>query len=284
MASAKGTKQAKIVVVYTRVSTGDQAREGLSLVGQADRGKALAAAHFPGHQVEVVQDIGSGTSDRRPGYRSMMAAVAGGRVLGIVVVDLDRLARNVGDAVKLLDALQARGVALVAQGQGLDTSSPMGRLFAVQILAFAEFESRMISRRVLASQAVGRALGRKGPGLRPWGWRIQEDGTLARDPDEQRGIDLASNERLRGSAWERIAQLLNDAGFRPVKAAKWSKASARSATMAALDRRQVESRAGSAVAQSGAIANPVHSRGKVAVQPLPAADPTQAGEIGAGKG
>jgi DNA invertase Pin-like site-specific DNA recombinase len=61
------------IAAYIRVSTGRQAEEGMSLVGQLEQIKAFAERG--GHQiVEVYEEAGaSATDDRRPQFQRMIA-------------------------------------------------------------------------------------------------------------------------------------------------------------------------------------------------------------------
>jgi DNA invertase Pin-like site-specific DNA recombinase len=64
----------------------------------------------------------------------------------------------------LLDDWQSRGIAFVTLGEGIDTSTPAGRLVAGVLASIAEFERARIVERVRAGlarrAAQGKALGR----------------------------------------------------------------------------------------------------------------------------
>lgn len=65
----------------------------------------------------------------------------------------------------LLDELHALGVAFVTLGEGIDATTPAGRLQLHVLAAIAEFERARVGERVRASlaraKAQGRALGRR---------------------------------------------------------------------------------------------------------------------------
>lgn len=84
----------------------------------------------------------------------------------LVVTKLDRLGRSVRNLIDLSDALQARGVGLRVLDQGIDTTTPVGRMFFHVLAAIAEFEAALISERTRDGLAAARARGRKG-GRRP---------------------------------------------------------------------------------------------------------------------
>lgn len=59
----------------------------------------------------------------------------------------------------LLDDWQSRGVAFVTMGEGIDTSTPAGRLVAGVLASIAEFERARIQERIMAGLARARAQG-----------------------------------------------------------------------------------------------------------------------------
>lgn len=52
------------------------------------------------------------------------------KVQAVVCWRLDRLGRNLRHLVMLLDDWQSRGIAFVTMGEGIDASTPAGRLVA----------------------------------------------------------------------------------------------------------------------------------------------------------
>jgi DNA invertase Pin-like site-specific DNA recombinase len=63
---------------------------------------------------------------------------------------LDRLGRNLKHLITLLDELQALGVAFVSLAEGIDATTPAGKLQMPILGAIAEFERERIRERVLA--------------------------------------------------------------------------------------------------------------------------------------
>src|SRR5215211_7589155 len=73
---------------------------------------------------------------------------------------LDRLGRNLRHLILLLDELSAVGVAFVSLAEGIDATTPAGRLQLHILGAIAEFERARIQERVRAGLARVRAQGR----------------------------------------------------------------------------------------------------------------------------
>ncbi|MDQ2709243.1 MAG: recombinase family protein [Actinomycetota bacterium] len=131
-----------------RVSTRDQHPEA-----QHD---ALAAAGCD----QIFVDKASGKLARRPGLdKALLVAREGDQ---LVVTKLDRLGRSLEHLIELSKELQSRGVDLVVLDQGIDTSTPVGRLFYSIIGAIAEFEHALMSERTRDGLAAARARGRTG--------------------------------------------------------------------------------------------------------------------------
>ena len=79
-----------------------------------------------------------------------------------MVTKLDRLGRSLEHLIDLSTDLQARGVDLVAPGQGIDTSTAVGPMFFHILGAIAEFEHALMSERTMDGLAAARARGRTG--------------------------------------------------------------------------------------------------------------------------
>jgi len=138
---------------YARVSTTDQ-----NLDAQRDK---LAAAGCE----RVFADHGvSGKLASRPEWDAALAYLRKGDAL--VITKLDRAGRSVADLVALVNRLDAMGVDLVVIDQGLDTTTPNGKLLFHIMAAVAEFERGLISERTKDGLNAARARGRKG-GRRP---------------------------------------------------------------------------------------------------------------------
>jgi DNA invertase Pin-like site-specific DNA recombinase len=136
------------VVGYARVSTREQHAEP-----QTD---ALTAAGCE----RTFVDHASGALAQRPALDEALRYLRSGDTL--VVTKLDRLGRSVRNLKAVADELQARGVGLRALSQGIDTTTPGGRLFFHLLAAIAEFEHDLIVERTQDGLAAARARGRKG--------------------------------------------------------------------------------------------------------------------------
>ena len=112
-------------------------------------------------------DTFTGKTMDRPGWNELDEAIRSGQVSQIVVWRLDRLGRTTSGVTALFDELRARKINLVSIKDGLDLSTPAGRLMANVLASVAQYDNEIRAERVLAGQAVARARGIKWGGSKP---------------------------------------------------------------------------------------------------------------------
>lgn len=125
--------------------------------------------HAAGCEGEVVwyRDQFSGTTMDRPGWSKLEAAIRAGKIGTVVVWRLDRLGRTAKGLTALFEDLIARKVNLVSLKDGVDLSTPAGRLMANVLASVAQYETEVRRERVLAGQAVAAAKGKRWGGSKP---------------------------------------------------------------------------------------------------------------------
>ncbi len=130
---------------YARVSTDEQAREGVSLDAQVARTRAYAQAKEL-ELLDVLTDDGiSGKTLERPALRELIQRCEHGEVGHVVVVKLDRLTRHTRDLLALVDDLfLARHIELHSVAESLDTSTPHGRFVLTLFGGLAQMERELI--------------------------------------------------------------------------------------------------------------------------------------------
>ena len=151
----------KRVALYCRVST-----DGQTVENQTRELEAVAMRH--GWEiVETFTDKGiSGAKgrDSRPGFNALHKAIARKEVDMVAAWSVDRLGRSLQDLVAFLGELHSKGVDLYLHQQGIDTTTPAGKMMFQMMGVFAEFERTMIQERIHAglrrAKASGKTLGR----------------------------------------------------------------------------------------------------------------------------
>ncbi|MPY47184.1 recombinase family protein [Streptomyces acidicola] len=108
----------------------------------------------------VFVDKASGKLASRPELdKALIAAREGDE---FVITKLDRLGRSLKNLIELSEQLEKKGVNLVVLSQGIDTSTPAGRMFFHILGAIAEFERSLIVERTRDGLEAARARGRVG--------------------------------------------------------------------------------------------------------------------------
>jgi DNA invertase Pin-like site-specific DNA recombinase len=134
-------------VGYVRVSTITQTLD--------QQKAALEAAGV----TKTFSDTMSGARDDRPGLAALMEYVREGDT--VVVWKLDRLGRNTLHILETVKALTERGVTLVSVTDGIDSSTPAGRMMIGVLGSLAEYERELIKERTALKRQASRASGTK---------------------------------------------------------------------------------------------------------------------------
>jgi len=150
--------------IYARVSTSEQTADNQLLeLRRYVKARGWTAVEYTDTGV-------SGARDRRPALDRMITDARRRRFDVLVCWRLDRLGRNLKHLITLLDDLQALGVAFVSLAEGIDATTPAGKLQLHILGAIAEFERERIRERVMAglqrARTQGRRLGRPRPAFR----------------------------------------------------------------------------------------------------------------------
>ena len=194
-------------VGYIRVSTEDQAREGISLDAQNAKIEAYAAINSL-ELLEIIRDGGaSGKSLDREGIVRLLDLVESGKVEAVIVYKLDRLSRRTLDTLSLLENFERKGIAFHSISERVDTKSATGRFFLTILSAIAQMERDMIAERTKDALAHKKQKG-EWTGRVPFGFRL-ENNRLVEDPDQIRVIQKAKRLRRSGKSLREISETLN---------------------------------------------------------------------------
>ena len=151
MAAAQSHRAA----IYARVSTLDQTAENqLTELRQYIKVRGWTAQ-------EYVDEGVSGSTDRRSALDKLLSDAKRRRFDVLVCWRLDRLGRNLRHLILFLEELNALGVAFVSLAEGIDATTPAGRLQMHILGAIAEFERARIAERVRLGLARVKANGQK---------------------------------------------------------------------------------------------------------------------------
>ena len=137
-------------------------------------------------------DVGvSGAKERRPQLDQLLVACRKRRFDAVVVYRYDRFARSLRQLVNALAEFDALGIQFVSLHEGVDTSTPNGRLVFGIFASIAEFERELIRDRVRSGIAAARARGRR----------------LGR-PRRQVDVSRVAELRAEGLSWREVGRAL----------------------------------------------------------------------------
>ena len=140
----------KIVAIYTRVSTTDQAREGHSLEEQEKRLRALAEAKgYNVYKTYIDAGISGKSTENRPAYQQMMKDMRKGKINIILAFKMDRLSRSIVDFETFFNEIKKYNCGIEFLQDNIDTTGAAGMMFARILEVFAQFERELIQERTL---------------------------------------------------------------------------------------------------------------------------------------
>jgi site-specific DNA recombinase len=161
--SAKGKLRLRCAV-YTRKSS----EEGLeqefnSLDAQREACEAFIASqrHEGWMLLRDRDDDGgfSGGTMERPALQRLLADIAAKRIDVVIVYNVDRLTRALGDFARIVELFDRHNVSFVSVTQAFNTTSSMGRLTLNVLLSFAQFEREVTGERIRDKIAASKKKG-----------------------------------------------------------------------------------------------------------------------------
>ena len=210
-------------VCYIRVSTAEQAVNGVSLEAQEE--KLVAYCKMYGLEIiKIIKEEGTATKPLRDrvGGKELMELVNSRKVNNVVALKLDRLFRNAEDALHVTNDWDSKGVTLHLVdmgGQAINTKTAIGRFFLSLMAGFAELERNMIAER------TAMALNHKKRNLEPYAptplGYVRVNDTLEKDEKEWEIVNLIFQLRSQGLTYADIANELNRMGIQGKRGGKW---------------------------------------------------------------
>ena len=158
------------VAIYARVSSRQQDT-------RSQEADLRRWAKTQTEEVRWYRDTATGRKMDRPGWNRLTRDISKGKVKRVVCWRLDRLGRTASGLSALFQDWLGRGVTLISLRDGLDLSTPSGRLMAHVLASVAQYENEVRVERVMAGQARARAAGVS--------WGGSERGRRIKVTDEQ---------------------------------------------------------------------------------------------------
>ena len=160
--------------LYTRVSTDEQARHGLSLDAQLETLKQYAKENGL-HIAGIYSDEGISARKsykKRPAVIRLLGDCGAGKIDVILFIKLDRWFRNIADFYEVQSQLDKCGVQWIATEEEYDTTTANGRLHLNIKLSIAQDEADRTSERIRFVFDAKKKRGEAITGSLPVGYKI----------------------------------------------------------------------------------------------------------------
>ncbi|MGG1267946.1 recombinase family protein [Brevibacillus laterosporus] len=212
------------VAIYIRVSTDEQAKEGISLEEQQERLVAYCKANGWKDYTLYIDDGYSAKTTARPEFQRMMGDIRAKRIEIVVTTKIDRLTRRLIDLLSFIEELDKYDCHFKSSTESFDTSTPVGRMVLQLLGVFAEFERERNAERVkdnmvhmakFMDQRKGKAISRA-----CYGYDIV-DKTYVVNPQEAEVVQQMAEMVLQGIGSRRIAASLNERGIPTKSGSQW---------------------------------------------------------------
>lgn len=209
------------VVIYTRVSTEDQVREGYSLQAQERTLREFADKNdFEVVGLYVDEGI-SGRSIKKRKELSQLLQDAEKKKFDLVLIyKLDRLSRTVRDAYTIIDTLVKNDIGVLSYSEKhINFSNAQQRAMFGMSMVFAQLEVEQISERVIFGMQEAAKSG-KAMFDTPYGYR-NNNGVIEIVPEEAEIVKEMFSLYKEGLGFNSIAKRFNTRGIKPPKGDFW---------------------------------------------------------------
>ena len=201
----KGGADMKQVIGYLRQSTMKQQ----SLAAQKQAIEAIAEKHHIQH-INFYSDKQSGRKDNRSGYRQITQLIQQGQCDILCCYRLNRLHRNLKNALKLIKLCQTYHVHILSVHDGyFDMDQAFDRLKLNIFISLAELESDNIGEQVRNGLQEKAKQGRLITTHAPFGYEYH-NGTFIINQNESPTVKAVFNYNIKGHGYKKIAQLLEE--------------------------------------------------------------------------
>lgn len=179
---------------------------------------------------EFIVEGESGRKERRESIEKAIQLLKEGKISGIIVSKLDRMARSISETVRIVDEINKLSGQLVVLDPQVDTSTVMGKGFFYMSAVLLQMEAEMTAERTQQTMDELKRTGRRASGHIPYGFELDPTSDLRTAdghrlskyrlvPHEIEIIKRVCKEREIGMSWRKIVERLNNEGV-PTKEGK----------------------------------------------------------------
>lgn len=119
----------------------------------------------------------------RPSIQRVLELISSKKAQHVVILKLDRLARNLKEACEISELMQKKGCNLHSISEKIDAGSTTGKLFYHMISAMAEWERGVISERTVTALSLKKSKGERISRHAPYGFQFNGDKLVSCDKE-----------------------------------------------------------------------------------------------------
>ena len=160
--------------------------------------------------IDIIEEEGiSGDKLNRAGFDTLLQLVKMNKVDGVICYWLSRAGRSAVMVLELINSCLKNNVTLISIKEGIDTSTPGGRMMAKFYAVLAEEELITIQERIKGVIRHKKRNGLQYNGTPAYGTYVKK-GLLYEDEIEIKIVRNVKNLRSRGWSWYKIMKKLNN--------------------------------------------------------------------------
>ncbi len=201
------SKKARKALGYARVSTEEQAKEGVSLDAQEEHIRRYCELYGLDLAEILIDEGRSGKDMDRPAMRELMERVERGEAEAVVVYKLDRLSRDTVDTLLFQRQMIALGICLHSTTEELGNGNADDEFRMTITAGVNQYERKKIAERTKMALAHKKDRG-EWVGRPPVGYQVSA-GRLVPDPNAKGLVAKAKRLRRRGKSVRAIASRLS---------------------------------------------------------------------------
>lgn len=201
-------------VIYSRVSTEQQAIKGLSIETQIANCQKYADAH--GYEVvDIVIDAQTAKNTNRPGLQRILKMASAKKIEHIICWNIDRLTRSLADSIMMTNEFTKKKVTVheAERNKARIATTSQAKLIQNMEMVIKEWQREDIGDKTRTILAGKREQGLRISGQAPFGFQFQ-DSKVVENPAEQKIIQRIHNLKCEGFSVRAIHARLRDEGIR----------------------------------------------------------------------
>jgi site-specific DNA recombinase len=213
----------KTAVLYCRVSTENQATQGVSIKNQQQLLRNYANQNGYTEFIEIADEGFSGKNINRPGFTQMLDLVKQKKINSVIVYSLSRFARNTMDTLRTIEVLTKHNVTFISLSEKIETDTAVGKFFISVLASLSELERNQISERTKSALMYKKSKNEL-IGQLMFGYDCFDGKNLTENIEEQNTLRLMKELRERKYSYSQIANYLTENGLKNKKGeCKWYK-------------------------------------------------------------